>query len=120
MKKVLAVVLTVAVCAYGADTEEAKKLFRKYGCDGCHSDYGVVAGPPFYAVKEKYLKQFNGDEKALKDYLYQTIRKGSSGKWFKFLDMKMPSHPQIKEEEMKVIVDYIASLKPPEKKKKGQ
>ncbi|MDQ7055737.1 MAG: hypothetical protein Q9M89_04330 [Persephonella sp.] len=68
-------------------------------------------------VKEKYLKKFNGDAKALKKYLYQTIRKGSSGKWFNFLDMKMPSHPQIKEEEMKVIVDYIASIPEPEKGK---
>jgi len=117
MKKLIFGMLFISLMVSTANSEEAKKLFRKYGCDGCHSDYGIVAGPAFYMVKEKYLKEFNGDKEALKKYLYNTIRKGSQGKWFNFLDMKMPSHPQIKEEEMKVIIEYIADLKPPEEKK---
>ena len=94
---------------------EAKKLFKKYGCEGCHADYGIIAAPSFHMIKERYTKKFNGDIKSLKEYLHQTIRKGSSGKWFTFLDMKMPSHPQIKEEELKVIIDYIVSLPEPKK-----
>ncbi len=98
------------------DKDQAYSLFKKYGCEGCHADYGIVAGPSFFMVKSKYLKEFNNDIKAVKQYLRETIRKGSSGKWFKFLDMKMPSHPQIKPEELDIIVDWIVSVPPPEKK----
>ncbi len=117
MKKLMSGIIFFFFLINLSYAENAKDLFKKYGCDGCHSDYGIVAGPAFYMVKEKYLKKFNGDKEALKKYLYNTIRKGSKGKWFNFLDMKMPSHPQIKEEEMKIIVDYIANLKPPKQKK---
>ncbi len=115
MKKL--VMIVCLALSFTGFAEEAKKLLKKYGCKGCHSEYGIIAAPSFFMVKEKYLKQFNGDEKTLKEYLYQTIRKGSSGKWFDFLDMKMPSHPQIKEEELKVIIDYIVSLPEPKKEK---
>ncbi|WP_456464400.1 c-type cytochrome [Persephonella sp.] len=117
MGRLILVILFVMMVgsSYG---EDAKELFKKYGCDGCHSDYGIIAGPAFYMVKKKYLKEFKGDKEALKKYLYNTIRKGSKGKWFDFLDMQMPSHPQIKEDEMKVIVEYIANLKQPEQEKK--
>ncbi|SNZ08902.1 Cytochrome c551/c552 [Persephonella hydrogeniphila] len=118
MKKSILMLLCIALLNITAKGEDAKKLFKKYGCEGCHSDYGIVAGPAFYMVKERYMKKFNGDKEALKKYLYQTIRKGSSGKWFNFIDMKMPSHPQIKEDEMKVIIDYIVNLKPPKKESK--
>ncbi|WP_457639247.1 c-type cytochrome [Persephonella sp.] len=118
MKKIITAVLVGVFFASAVSAEEAKKLFRKYGCDDCHSDYGLVAGPSFYAVKEKYLKKFNGNVEELKKYLYQTIRKGSSGKWFDFMDIKMPAHKHIKEDEMKVIIDHIASLEAPEKTEK--
>ncbi len=115
MKRLM--LITCLFLSFTSFGSEAKKLFKKYGCEGCHADYGIVAGPSFYMIKEKYLKKFNGDTEALKKYLYQTIRKGSSGKWFDFLDMKMPSHPQIKEDEMKIIIDYIASIPEPKKGK---
>ncbi|WP_456401200.1 c-type cytochrome [Persephonella sp.] len=95
---------------YGADKEKAYSLFKKYGCEGCHADYGIIAGPSFSSVKEKYIKEFNNDIEATKNYLRETIRKGSSGKWYKFLDMKMPSHPQIQPDELEIIVEWIVSL----------
>ncbi|ACO03345.1 MAG TPA: hypothetical protein DEP48_01710 [Persephonella sp.] len=110
--------LLISNLAFAADKEKAYALFKKYGCEGCHADYGIVAGPSFYMVKSKYLKEFNNDIEATKQYLRETIRKGSSGKWFKFLDMKMPSHPQIQPEELEIIVDWIVSVPPPEEKKK--
>ena len=119
MKRLIVGIISFSAVINISYGENAKELFKKYGCEGCHSDYGIIAGPAFYMVKEKYMKKFNGDEEALRKYLYNTIRKGSQGKWFDFLNMKMPSHPQIKEDEMKVIIDYIVNLKPP-KKEKGE
>ncbi|WP_457621987.1 c-type cytochrome [Persephonella sp.] len=118
MRIAVLVFVMIFSISLAADKEKAYHLFKKYGCEGCHADYGIIAGPSFYMIKSKYLKEFNNDVEATKKYLRETIRKGSSGKWFKFLDMKMPSHPQVQPEELDIIVDWIVSVPPPEEKKK--
>ncbi|WP_457640705.1 c-type cytochrome [Persephonella sp.] len=110
--------LSIYGVIFAADKEKAYALFKKYGCEGCHADYGVIAGPSFYMVKNKYLKEFNNDVEATKKYIIETIKNGSQGKWFKFLNMKMPSHKQILPEELRIIADWIVSIPPPPQKEK--
>ncbi|NPA58030.1 MAG: hypothetical protein GXN94_01920 [Aquificae bacterium] len=119
MKKLMATLLFFSFAVYGTESGgETAKLFKKYGCDGCHHDYGLVAGPSYYAVKKRYMEKF-GDEKTVKEYLYKTIKNGSSGKWFNFIDIKMPPHDKIPDQDLKAMVDYILSLEPPKEENKG-
>jgi cytochrome c len=98
MSAVAAVLL--AGQAYAAD---ATALAQKSGCLACHSVDKKVLGPSYKDVAAKY----KGD-KGAEAKLIAKVKAGGSGVWG---PMPMPANsPQVKDEDIKTIVQWVLSL----------
>ncbi len=85
-------------------------LTQVMDCKSCHKEDGVSIGPSFKRVAEKYA-----DDKKATTYLRQKIMKGGSGVWG---DVAMSAHPDIAQNDLSHIIEYILSLKPKAKSSK--
>lgn len=86
-----------------ADAKAAEALAQKSGCLACHSVDKKVLGPSYKDVAAKY----KGDKSA-EAKLVEKVKKGGSGVWG---PMPMPANsPQVKDEDIKTIVQWILSL----------
>jgi cytochrome c len=93
--------LVAATTAMAAPNAEA--LAQKSNCLMCHSVDKKILGPAYKEVAAKY----KGD-KAAEARLIQKVKAGGSGAWG---DMPMPPNsPQVKDEEIKTLVQWILSL----------
>ena len=102
MKVLLTMIATAAVLFTGqASANQA--LAQKSGCLACHSVDKKVLGPAFKDVGAKY----KGDKSA-EAKLVAKVKAGGSGVWG---PMPMPANsPQVKDEDIKSIVQWILSL----------
>lgn len=90
-----------AVTAMAAPNAEA--LAQKSNCLMCHSVDKKILGPAYKDVAAKY----KGDKSA-EARLIQKVKAGGSGAWG---DMPMPPNsPQVKDEDIKTLVQWILSL----------
>ncbi|MDP8567921.1 c-type cytochrome [Methylophilus aquaticus] len=81
----------------------AEALAQKSGCLLCHSVDKKVLGPAYKDVAAKY----KGDKTA-EAKLIQKVKAGGSGAWG---DMPMPPNsPQVKDEDIKTLVQWVLSL----------
>jgi cytochrome c len=93
--------LVAATTAMAAPNAEA--LAQKSNCLMCHSVDKKILGPAYKEVAAKY----KGD-KAAEARLIQKVKAGGSGAWG---DMPMPPNsPQVKDEDIKTLVQWILSL----------
>ncbi|HEY0905930.1 MAG TPA: c-type cytochrome [Methylophilus sp.] len=93
--------LAGAASAIAAGSAEA--LAQKSGCLLCHSVEKKVLGPAYKDVAAKY----KGDKSA-EAKLIQKVKTGGSGAWG---DMPMPPNsPQVKDEDIKTLVQWVLSL----------
>jgi cytochrome c len=83
--------------------DDAMKLAKKSGCFGCHAIDKTIVGPAWNDVSAKY----KGD-KGAHDKLVHSVKIGSEGKWGKKVHMK--AHPDLADEDIVKLVDYILSL----------
>jgi cytochrome c len=74
-------------------------IMRTSNCFNCHNFNGKSIGPSFFEISKKY--PFT---KPNTDTLVKHIRQGSSGTWGK---EKMPTHPELTDEEIKATVQWI-------------
>ncbi|MFN5478878.1 MAG: ThuA domain-containing protein [Chitinophagaceae bacterium] len=81
---------------------EGKNLAATLDCKVCHKEAEKSIGPSYKAVAEKYAK----DTKA-KAYLTNKIIKGGGGVWGETV---MAAHPDLKQSDAEMIVDYILGL----------
>lgn len=86
-----------------AEPSAAETLARKNGCFACHSIARKVIGPAYKDVADRY----DGDKSA-PDKLVHKVKEGGSGVWG---PMGMPPHPQMKEADIRQIVDWVLTLK---------
>ena len=102
MKVLLTMIATAAVLFTGqASANQA--LAQKSGCLACHAIDKKVLGPSMKDVAAKY----KGD-KAAEGKLVAKVKAGGSGVWG---PMPMPANsPQVKDEDIKSIVQWILSL----------
>ena len=77
----------------------APALLSSYGCISCHGTTNKIVGPAFNAVRDKY----RGDAGA-STYLATKIKAGGSGVWGA---IPMPPQPDVKDAEVKTIVQWI-------------
>ena len=80
---------------------------EKSDCFTCHEIDQKTVGPSFHQLAERYQ-----NEKTTVQNLITKVKEGGSGVWGTSL---MNAHPNLKESEIKSMLDYIFSLK--EKKK---
>ncbi len=86
-----------------ADAQAGEALAKKDGCLICHSVDKKVVGPAYKEVAAKY----KGDKSA-EAKLVEKVKKGGSGVWGQV--PMPPNSPQVKDEDIKTIVQWILSL----------
>jgi cytochrome c len=79
-----------------------EEMPAKYGCTACHAVDHKVVGPAFKDVAAKY----RGKDVAAQ--LAQKVRSGGAGVWGQ---VPMTPNPQVPDEDLHAIVNYILSLK---------
>jgi cytochrome c len=72
-------------------------------CMACHAEATKLVGPSYKDIGKKY----HGDAGAV-DKLVKKIKAGGSGAWGA---IPMTPHPALKDEDVKVMVEWILSLK---------
>lgn len=92
----------LAGTAQAADAAKAQALMKGSDCMACHTNDTKLVGPAFKEVAKKY----KGDGAAVA-HLVKKIKAGGSGVWGA---VPMTPHPNLKDEDVKVMVEYILSL----------
>ena len=99
----LAAGLFVSAGAYAAvDATAAQALAQKSACMTCHAMDKKVVGPGYKDVSAKYKGDKTAEAKLIKK-----VKDGGAGVWG---NIPMPPNPQVKEEDIKTIVQWILSL----------
>lgn len=102
IKTLLATALLAATASAIAGSG-AEALAQKSGCLLCHGVDKKVLGPAYKEVAAKY----KGDKSA-EAKLIQKVKAGGAGNWG---DIPMPPNsPQVKDEDIKTLVQWILSL----------
>jgi cytochrome c len=86
-----------------AGTSGAQELAGKSGCLACHAADKKLVGPAYKEVAAKYAGQPDAEAK-----LIQKVKNGGSGAWG---SVPMPPNPQVSDQDVKTLVDWILSLK---------
>ncbi|MBC6490053.1 c-type cytochrome [Flavihumibacter stibioxidans] len=86
-----------------ANEEKGIELIAGNDCLTCHKVNEKSIGPSYTDVANKY----NADDATIAD-LAGKIIKGGSGVWG---EVPMTAHPQLSEDDAKIMVKYILSLK---------
>ncbi|HYN54948.1 MAG TPA: c-type cytochrome [Methylotenera sp.] len=95
--------MLVAAQANAVDAKAAEALAQKSGCLACHSIEQKVLGPAYKDVAAKY----KGDKSA-EAKMIAKVKAGGKGVWG---DVPMPPMgAQIKEADIKTVVQWILSL----------
>ena len=87
---------------HAADAEKAKGLLKGSDCLACHAEATKLVGPAYKEVAKKY----KGNAAAV-DMLVKKIKAGGSGVWGA---IPMTPHPNLKDDDVKTMVEYILSL----------
>lgn len=102
MKVLLATIAATAVL-FAGQASASQALAQKSGCLACHQIDKKVLGPSFKDVAAKYKGDASAEAK-----LIAKVKKGGSGVWG---PMPMPANsPQVKDEDIKSIVQWILAL----------
>ena len=104
MKKTsIATFLTIfSILSGNADAIGGYALAQKHMCTACHSLDRKLVGPTWMNISLRYQNQANAEA-----YLIGKIRDGSSGVWGSNI---MPPSPQLSEEDIKILADYVLKL----------
>lgn len=88
--------------AQAADAN-AEALLKKHACIACHQIDKKMVGPAYKDVAAKYRGQ-----KDIAPKLVEKVKKGGVGVWGQ---VPMPPNAAVPDADIKVMVDYILSLK---------
>ena len=103
MKALLVTVLAAGSLLLAGQASANQALAQKSGCLACHSVDKKVFGPSFKDVAAKYKGNKEAEAK-----LVAKVKAGGSGVWG---PMPMPANsPQVKDEDIKSIVQWVLSL----------
>lgn len=87
----------------GTFYERGKKILESSDCKSCHAANDKSVGPSFVQISQKYA----ANDENLK-YLVSKVKNGGSGVWG---NSPMSAHPQLTENEISMILNYIFSFK---------
>jgi cytochrome c len=86
-----------------ADAQAGEALAKKDNCFACHTVDSKLVGPAYKEVAAKYKSDKSAEAK-----LIEKVKKGGSGVWGQI--PMPPNSPQVKDEDIKTIVQWILSL----------
>jgi cytochrome c len=92
-----------AVFALPASADDQLALAQKSGCTACHSVDKKIVGPAYKDVAKKYAGDKTAEAK-----LVDKVKKGGTGVWGQ---IPMPPNTQVKDEDVKKLVEWVLSLK---------
>jgi cytochrome c len=102
MMKLAAIALVMtAGQTYAADST-GLSLAQQNACLTCHAVDKKIVGPAYKDIAAKY----KGDKTA-EAHLMDKIKKGGAGVWGQ---IPMPPNPQVKNDDLRVIVKWILAL----------
>lgn len=84
------------------DNSEGLKLIAKSDCKSCHNKTLQTIGPAYVAIAQKYKKTPENFQ-----LLASKIKNGGAGVWG---SQAMTAHPDLKEDDLHTMIDYILSL----------
>lgn len=93
----------VGACALAATAPNGQALAQSNGCFGCHDINVKKVGPAYKDVAAKYR-----GNKAAEALLIKKVKNGGSGVWG---PMMMPGQAQLKDAEVKTLVQWVLSIK---------
>jgi sulfite dehydrogenase len=85
------------------ESKTPEALGFKFGCTLCHGLDKKIVGPALKDIAAKYR-----NDPAAQARITEQVRQGGSGKWGPML---MPPFPTVAEEEIKILSDWILSMK---------
>ena len=88
-----------------------KRLIEESDCSSCHQVERTSIGPSYVLVAERYKDDANAEA-----YLADKIKNGGGGVWG---EQAMAAHPQLTDEELSAMVQYIMSLGEEEEENDG-
>jgi len=88
-----------------------KYWMEKSDCFTCHELDKATVGPSLHQISERYPNNKNTVQ-----YLIHKVQEGGKGVWG---SSAMTAHPMLKENEIKIMLDYVLSLKPKGKTEPG-
>ena len=105
MKNILALLAlaSLAFPSLAADQTMAMEIAKKNGCLACHALDKKLVGPAWNEVGKKYA----GDPAAA-EQLVVKVKKGTKGTWG---PIPMPPNATVKDVDIKVLVDFVLTLK---------
>jgi len=89
--------------AQAGSAQTGEQLTKSSDCFSCHATDHVIVGPAYSAIAKKYVGQPDAASR-----LTRRIREGGSGTWG---NVRMPPHADLKDPQLKEIVQWILSLK---------
>lgn len=99
----LAAGLFIVSGAVLAEPSAGESLAKKNGCFACHGTAKKIIGPAYKDVAERY-----DGEKGAAEKLVHKVKEGGGGVWG---SAGMPPHPQMKDDDIRSIVNWVLSLK---------
>ncbi len=103
MKTLFVTAASAALLALSGAASADQALAQKNACMSCHGVDKKIVGPAFKDVAKKY----HGD-KGAEAHLIAKVKAGGKGVWGQ---IPMPPNPQVKDEDVKKIVEWVLSLK---------
>jgi cytochrome c len=95
--------LAFAALAAALPAHASEELAKKHACLACHTVDKKVVGPSYKDVAAKYR-----GNKAAEAALFESVKKGSSGKWGQ---VPMPPNAAVPDADVKTLVKWILSQK---------
>lgn len=95
--------LASAAVAFAADFKDGETLTKINGCFACHSADKKIVGPAYREIAARYL-----DDRTAEAALVKKIKTGGKGVWG---DVPMPPHPHLKEEDIRIMAQWILSIR---------
>lgn len=100
--KTIPVLFAATLVALSNTAYASQQLAQQRGCMSCHQVERKVVGPSYRDIAKKY----KGDASA-EARLVEAVKKGGKGVWG---NVPMPPHPQVKDEDIQTIVQWVLSL----------
>ena len=93
-----------------AAASQAEIAMRKSDCFACHAVSAKIVGPAYSWVAYRYK-----DDKEAASRLVDKVRKGGMGQWNAYTGgVVMTPHPQLSDDVIKVMVEWVLSQTPVE------
>ena len=96
-------VLATSLATAQLDASAAEALMKKSGCSTCHAVDKKLVGPTYKDISAKYR-----NAKGAEAGLVKKIKEGGKGTWG---DVPMPPNAQLKDSDIKTMVEWILALK---------